>query len=258
MNDRETPAADSTLLALLRFDASRSAGASAKARVLHRVQATIAGVGMTPNMADEARAPGQASSSLPAPSSPVLSAPRASTALGWLEKLAAKPIGLAMTAFCLGGLSGAGVYAVVAPSKTRTLYVEYPISVPEPNPFASRGGTARSDSAARRQEASSGAPDKIAKGGSARDSLAAERTLLDGARKDLARGESAGAARTLEAHARRYPTGLLQEEREALTIKALVDEGRTDEARRRGAKFKERFPRSLFGPAVDEALGVGQ
>jgi outer membrane protein assembly factor BamD (BamD/ComL family) len=86
--------------------------------------------------------------------------------------------------------------------------------------------------------------------------LARECALLDRARKALAQGNLDDVEQSLESHARRYPSGLLLEEREALAIKTLVDRGRVDEARKRAARFKEPFPNSIFGPAVDETLGA--
>ena len=85
--------------------------------------------------------------------------------------------------------------------------------------------------------------------------LSAERALLDGARRALGAGTNDEARQALEDHERRFPSGLLTEEREALTIKLFAATGRRDEARDRKARFRERFPNSLFGPAVDEALG---
>jgi hypothetical protein len=84
--------------------------------------------------------------------------------------------------------------------------------------------------------------------------LARERALLDQARQAFQSGDYGETRRVAELHARKFPSGLLVEEREALVIKALVNEGRRDEALARGQKFRERFPRSLFGPAVVEAL----
>ena len=50
--------------------------------------------------------------------------------------LAGKPVALIVTAFLLGGASGAGIYAVLTPPKARTIYVDRPVAVPEPRPFA--------------------------------------------------------------------------------------------------------------------------
>jgi hypothetical protein len=47
---------------------------------------------------------------------------------------------------------------------------------------------------------------------------------------------------------------MLTEEREALAVKALLLAGRDDEARQRAARFRERYPQSLFLPALEAKL----
>jgi outer membrane protein assembly factor BamD (BamD/ComL family) len=79
---------------------------------------------------------------------------------------------------------------------------------------------------------------------------------FDRARKALGSGGGTDAARTLQLHAHRFPSGFLVEEREALTIKTTVEKGQIEEARKLGLKFRERYPKSLFGPAMDDALGT--
>jgi outer membrane protein assembly factor BamD (BamD/ComL family) len=86
--------------------------------------------------------------------------------------------------------------------------------------------------------------------------LGAEQALLDAARTALAQGHAADALSPLEAHARRFPRGLLAEEREALSVNALVTVGRNDEARRRGTRFLQRYPSSLLRPTVEAAIGA--
>jgi outer membrane protein assembly factor BamD (BamD/ComL family) len=87
------------------------------------------------------------------------------------------------------------------------------------------------------------------------DGLASERSLLEIARSAIGRGQVEGALEALGRHARKFPNGLLVEEREGLTVQALVVARQFDEARARGARFKERYPRSLFSPLVEQALG---
>jgi hypothetical protein len=86
--------------------------------------------------------------------------------------------------------------------------------------------------------------------------LAAERGLLDGARGALARGEAGEALAAAERHAHDYPDGVLVEEREALSIKALVALGRRDEAQARARAFEQRFPNGLMLHAVKGAVGT--
>jgi hypothetical protein len=85
-------------------------------------------------------------------------------------------------------------------------------------------------------------------------SLAAERALIEQARTALAREQSAAALAALERHARDFPQGELEEERESLRVQALVGLAQFGEARKIGARFHRRFPRSIFGAVVDQAL----
>jgi hypothetical protein len=84
--------------------------------------------------------------------------------------------------------------------------------------------------------------------------LAAERALIEQARTALARDQGAAALSALERHARDFPQGELEEERESLRVQALVGQGQFDQARKTGARFHRRFPRSIFGAVVDEAI----
>jgi hypothetical protein len=83
---------------------------------------------------------------------------------------------------------------------------------------------------------------------------AAERTDLDVARAALARGRADACLAALAEHRRTYGEGSFAEERESLWIQALAAAGRLDEARARLAKFRARYPGSLFAPALDKAL----
>jgi hypothetical protein len=58
----------------------------------------------------------------------------------------------------------------------------------------------------------------------------------------------------LDEHAKRYPHGVLAEEREALAIQALARSGRFIDAQERAAQFRKAFPTSLMMPAVEDAL----
>ena len=84
--------------------------------------------------------------------------------------------------------------------------------------------------------------------------LAAERNLLEIARTALSRGQVDDALGSLRRHARLFPDGDLQEEREGLLIQALVRQGEYPQAREKAAQFVRRYPRSLFAPSVGEAL----
>jgi hypothetical protein len=84
--------------------------------------------------------------------------------------------------------------------------------------------------------------------------LAAEQSLLDPARAALAGGDGATALSRLAQHERRFPAGLLSQEREAMTIRALVLTGARADAERRAAAFRSRYPGSLLAPTIDATL----
>ena len=88
----------------------------------------------------------------------------------------------------------------------------------------------------------------------AASSLAAERHLLDDARQALARGEPQAGMVPLGQHAKRFPHGLLAEEREALAVRLLAALGNRPAAIERAERFRQRFPNSLFTPAVNNAV----
>jgi hypothetical protein len=85
-------------------------------------------------------------------------------------------------------------------------------------------------------------------------SLAEESALLERARFDVQHGSGARALQALAAHERRFPEGRMLEQREALTIQALIQTGRRDEASRRAKRFRERFPGSLMLQVIQSAL----
>jgi len=81
-----------------------------------------------------------------------------------------------------------------------------------------------------------------------------ELRLLQQARAAVAREDFALAIRLLTEDARRFRTGRLVEEREALRVKSLASLGRRTEARRAAVDFEANFPRSPLLPAVRQIL----
>jgi uncharacterized membrane protein len=180
-----------------------------------------------------------------------------------------KPV--TIIAFAVGAATGAGTYAVLStPTPTPTTpaptvaRVERPATPPEVAPPPRRYLLAtppdqgqwhdqgRDVAHTPRPRQPRSAAKRVALGRSA--ALAAERTLLEMARTALARGRAADALNALDQHRRRFTAGQLAEEREALSILALVKLGDADHARARAARFRARYPRSFFGPAVEDAL----
>jgi hypothetical protein len=85
--------------------------------------------------------------------------------------------------------------------------------------------------------------------------LEAERALLDVARTALGRGDGANALHATEEHARKFPRGILSEEREAMSIQALRLLHRDAEAEAQLVRFRGRFPSSLIRPALEAPEG---
>ncbi len=100
--------------------------------------------------------------------------------------------------------------------------------------------------------ASSGSP--VAVRVSDDEGAVVERALIQMARTALLQGQSANALAALEQHAREFPRGRLAEEGEVLAIQALAGAGRSEEARARAARFRERHPTSLWLPSVEVAV----
>lgn len=71
----------------------------------------------------------------------------------------------------------------------------------------------------------------------------------------LRREDGRRRGRVAERHPRQLLNGQLLEERESLMVRAWVDVGRYDDARRVGPLFHRRLPNGIFGEGVDEACG---
>lgn len=79
-----------------------------------------------------------------------------------------------------------------------------------------------------------------------------ELRLLEQARAALAKEDFAQAIHLVAEHTRRFRTGRLVEEREALRIEALAGLGRRNDARRAAAEFATKFPNSPLLPTVGQ------
>ena len=83
---------------------------------------------------------------------------------------------------------------------------------------------------------------------------ALEAPLLRSAQDALRTNPSETLAKTQE-HARKYPRGLLVQEREVMAIEALLKLGRRDEAASRAERFSKSFPGSTHQRRIDALLG---
>lgn len=86
-------------------------------------------------------------------------------------------------------------------------------------------------------------------------SLREQQVLLDRARLALGKGDVNRCITALESHRSRFPKSLLSEERDALTIKALVTAGNLTEARDRASTFVANYPRSIIIPSIESTVG---
>lgn len=166
--------------------------------------------------------------------------------------------------FALGGAAGAGVHALaqhqvapvvtlVAAAAPRAMVVADAVAVTPPFvPVASatpRQNRVPFPTKPSKSDPPPPQPEPVHDG-----DLAAERRLLETARRAITSGEGPAALATLDEHQRGFPQGRLAEEREALRIQALVTAGRAGEAKVVGAAFRARFAGSLLLPAVQVAL----
>jgi len=91
---------------------------------------------------------------------------------------------------------------------------------------------------------------------SAADAYAMELRVLQPAQQAVARQDFASALAAIAEHQRRFPSGRLAEEREALRVKALLGLGRSEDAQRAGVAFRKHFPRSALGRRMDGMLST--
>jgi hypothetical protein len=95
-------------------------------------------------------------------------------------------------------------------------------------------------------------PSAAARRPSPDETYSLELALLQRARAAVAKGDHSAALAAIVEHQRRFPTGRLREEREALRVRALAGLGRNDEARRAAERFKAEFPRSVLSSSMEQ------
>jgi len=98
---------------------------------------------------------------------------------------------------------------------------------------------------------SSATPQKNVTG--AEDPFVAEDRLIRQARAALP-NDPALALSLTSAHARRFPDGTLEQEREVIAIEALTKLGRDSEARERAATFTQHHPTSAYRARVEQLV----
>lgn len=159
-------------------------------------------------------------------------------------------------AFLAGGGAGAGAMRALRPNPPALAPTV--VYVDRPSPTATTATTVIPTVSLDRLPSAPPSTSSEHRGDDARtssvDSVTAERRLLDTARTALVRGEHDAALRAVGEHAKTYPFGRLEEEREAIAIRTLAEASRMDEARVRASRFRAKWPRSLLLPAVEAAV----
>ncbi len=176
----------------------------------------------------------------------------------WVGKAAAAAVGvgIAGTVYALGGgwpRPEAPVRAASSPAvSSRTAPPAVP--VPAPAPVAPRPEPPSKSSVLPAAEPAAPSTPRQGRG---QQNYGAELELMRSAHTAYAAHEFANALVLVSEHARRFPRGLLAEEREALRVRCLAGSGRVNEARRVAASFAKRFPRSVLLPRLQGDLGTG-
>ena len=104
--------------------------------------------------------------------------------------------------------------------------------------------------------ARSGAGSHATRAGAADGSVAAEFALLRRVSAALKNGDAHGALAGVHEHARRFPHGVLAEERDTDRILALCALGKRDEAARATERFDRSYPDSAHGARVHSACAA--
>lgn len=164
----------------------------------------------------------------------------AAAALGVLVALAA------LAAYRAAGDADRGT----APSTPAVTPV--PASVPDTTPSAVERAEPTPGAVGTAESQKAADPSAAVRRPSPDEAYAAELAMLQRARAAVARGNHSAALEAIAEHQRRFPTGRLREEREALRVKALAGLGRRDEARRAAERFKTEFPRSVLSSSIEQ------
>jgi hypothetical protein len=164
----------------------------------------------------------------------------------------------AMVALPVGALMGAAGHAYL----TRAPTPAAPPSTASPPPITRAPESATPSPAALEPAPATPsalkavAPTPGVKSEASAPSLARELSLLERARSTLSEGQPQATLQLLREHQSLYPKSVLQQEREALTIRALLGAGRRSEAQRRAQTFIETYPTSALRGSIERAVGT--
>ncbi len=187
--------------------------------------------------------------------------PAAKGAVGLFRILALGAVAataLALVVFVASrGRSDADPATKPSPSSPPTAAVEPPVSDPtaSASPSESSSGVAAVPTLAPTSPSRTVAPSTSVHGGPT-DNLAEENALITRARQALA-SEPELALREAEAHARKFPHGALEMERDSVRMNALRRLGRQGEAKAAARRFLSAYPSSPYAAAAREILREG-
>lgn len=120
-------------------------------------------------------------------------------------------------------------------------------------PDAPRRKPAKAGTGSRHQRAEPEPAERL----SPADSLAEETALLRRAQASLSDGKPRGALSALREHKQRFSEGVLAEERRALTVVALCDDGQVERGRKEARSFSRKHPGSALQERVAAACPEG-
>jgi hypothetical protein len=173
----------------------------------------------------------------------------------------AKLGGALAAAFLTGASAGAAVYhGIVQKNRAEAPRLETPVldvasAMPPASslavPTAAVGTVSPAEGVVSLAAPPSASTGTLAKRAVRDEKLAQERNLIETARNASARRTPIEAIELLREHEKRFPNGQLSEDRDALLIELLASTGETEEARKRAAAFRARFPHSMLLPDID-------
>lgn len=99
------------------------------------------------------------------------------------------------------------------------------------------------------------APRLVARARNSAASIDSESELMRRAHAAYAERNFGTALRLVAEHAKKFPRGVLSEEREALRVRSLAAAGQTADARRASIAFAQRFPRSVLLARIQAFAG---
>lgn len=162
-------------------------------------------------------------------------------------------VGLTAAAYDLGYRRSKVTTEVIVPSVAPA---PLPATVPAPSKAAPPIESLSEPVPPPRRRPTKSRPSPVSAPASSNDVYASELRLLRPAQMALGQSSFANTLALVDEHQRRFPSGHLAEEREALRVKALLGLERREEARRATAAFRVRFPNSALLARIQAMSGT--